>query len=130
MHNDLGDHASKEVLDQTEGEAEASPVMSVLEGLQAVTVELDVAVKVHLVEGLHGDLALAMVLGLVFGLLEGEVVLDGAAGELGLLSLARRDGRDCEPESTEERRRGEDGEEEGKLKPTANLPREVKGHAA
>lgn len=122
MHNDLGDHASQEVLDQTKGEAEASPVMSVLESLQAVTVEVDVSVEVQLVESLHGDLVLALVLGLVLGLLEGQVVLDGAAGKLGLLGLPRRHGRDDEPEGAEEGGRGEDGQEDSQLQTTANLP--------
>lgn len=88
MHNDLGNHASEEELDQAESEAEAGPVVAVLQNLKAVTVEVNLAVKVHLMEGLHGDLVLASILGLILGLLEGEVVLDRAAGELGLLILA------------------------------------------
>lgn len=122
VHNDLGNHASQEVLDQTESEAEANPVVPVFESLQAVAVEIDITVKVHLVESLHGDLVLAMVLRPVFGLLEGQVVLHGAAGELGLLGLPRGHGRDNEPEGTEKRGRGEDGEEDCQLQTTANLP--------
>lgn len=85
--------------------------MPVLHDLEAVTVEVDVAVKVHLVEGLHGDLVLAMVLGLVGGLLEGEVVLDGAAGISSLLVLARADGRHDQPEAGQQGDCGEEGKE-------------------
>lgn len=91
MHDDLRNHAEKEELDQTNGEAEAGPVMPVLHDLEAVTVEVDVAVKVHLMEGLHRDLVLAMVLALVLGLLEREVMLNRAPRKLGLLILAGAD---------------------------------------
>lgn len=92
MHDNLRNHASEEVPDQADGEAEAGPVVPVLHNLEGVAVEVDVTVKILLVEGLHGDPGLAMVLELILGLLEGEVVLDGAAGEPGLLGLAGADG--------------------------------------
>ena len=99
--------------------------MAVLHDLEAVAVEVDVAVKVHLVEGLHGDLGLAMVLGLVGGLLEGEVVLNGTARELGLLVGAGAERRDEDPVAAEQRDGGEEGEEDGGLEATAQLPGQV-----
>lgn len=122
VHDELGNHAGKEELDQTNGEAEACPVMPVLENLEAVTVEVDVTVKVHLMEGLHGDLVLALVFCLVLRLLEGEVVLDGLARVFGLLVLAGAVGGDDEPEGTEKGEGGEDGQEDGRLGATAELP--------
>lgn len=122
MHDHLRDHASEEEPDQADGEAEVGPVVPILHYLEAVTVELDVAVKVHLVEGLHGDLVLAMVLGLVGRLLEGEVVLDRTAGIASLLVLARADGGDDQPEASQQGDGGEEGKEESGLVATADLP--------
>lgn len=122
MHNDLGNHASEEELDQAESEAEAGPVVAVLQNLKAVTVEVNLAVKVHLMEGLHGDLVLASILGLILGLLEGEVVLDRAAGKLGLLILAGGKGRGGQPETRDDGQGGDEGEEDGCLQAATNLP--------
>lgn len=124
MHDHLGEGLEEEELDQADGEAEASPVVAVLEHLQAVAVEVDVAVEVHLLERLHRDLVLAMVLGLVGGLLEGEVVLHRAAGQSGFLVLPGRERRDDEPEAAEDGKGGEDGKKDGSLQPAADLPRE------
>lgn len=128
MHDDLGDHAEQEELDDMDGEAEASPVVAVLHDLEGVPVEVDVSIKVHLVERLHGDLVLAMVLGLVGRLLEGQVVLDGAAGVAGLLVLTRADRGDDDPVAAQDWDRREDGKEEGELEAAANLPRQVQGN--
>lgn len=97
MHDELGNHAEEEVLDQTNCETEASPVMAVLQDIKAIALELDITIKVHLIEGLHGNLAGATVLGAVGLLLEVKVILDGTARQLGLLRLAGADGRDDEP---------------------------------
>lgn len=127
MHDNLRHHAEDEELDQANGETEAGPVMAVLHNLQTVAVEVDITIKVHLVESLHGNLVLALVLGLVFGLLEGEVVLDWATGKLGLLILARADGGDHQPEASQQGESREEGEEEGSLEATTNLPRQPVG---
>ena len=52
------------------------------------TVEIDLALKVRVVEDLHGDLLLAKVLCLEFGVLDGDVFLDVTARKLDLLVLA------------------------------------------
>lgn len=127
VHDNFGDEAGEEELDQADGEAEASPVMAVLENLEGVAVELDIAVKVHLLEGLHGDLVLAIVLGLVLGVLEGQVVLNRAAGKLGLLVLPRGIGGDEEPETSEKREINNDGEEDEGLQAAANLVLQIPG---
>lgn len=88
MHDDLGNHFEEEVGAEADGEAEACPVMSVFQNLKTVAIEFNIPIEIHFVEGLYGDLVLAMVLGLVGLLLEGEVVLDGSTGVLGLLILS------------------------------------------
>lgn len=124
MHDNLGNHANKEVLDQTDGETEAGPIVAELHNLKAVAVEVDVAFKVHLMEGLHGNLLLAIVLALVLRLLESKVVLDALARVLGLLVLSRANRRDNHPVGSQERQTGEHREEEGSLGATTELPGE------
>lgn len=103
VHDDLGNHVEEEILAKTDGEAEAGPVMPILQNLEGVAVEVDVSVEVHLVEGLYGDLALATVLELVGLILEGQVVLDRSAGISSLLILSGTDGRYGQPEGSEDR---------------------------
>lgn len=71
MHDDFGHHAGQEEPEKTNGEAEASPVMSVFHDLESVSIEVDLAVEVHLVESLHWDLVPAPVFLSVRLLLEG-----------------------------------------------------------
>lgn len=130
MHNDLGNHAKKEVLAKTPSEAETGPVMTVLHDLETVTVELDVAVEEHLLECLQGNSVLAIVLALVGLLLEGEVVLDGTARVLCLFVLAGSQSRNDNPEGGQDGDAREDGEEDTSLDATSDLPGEPKGHTS
>lgn len=113
MHDNLRHHSSQEILVQAPGELELGPVMSVLKHLQRITLEVHLSVKVHLMEGLHGDLGLAMVLGTIMLAQEVQVVLDRTAGILGLFILSRRDGRRNGPVGHQDRDGGENGEEQG-----------------
>jgi hypothetical protein len=124
VHDNLGNHAKEEELDESNGETEAGPVMTVLHGLEAVTLEVDIAVKVHLVEGLHGDLVVATVLDTVGLLLEVEVELDTTVRKADLVVLARADGRDNKPPNGEHRKIDDEGEEDGGLEATTKLPAE------
>lgn len=128
MHDNLGHHAKQEELDKANGEAEADPVMTLLHNLKAVTLELNVAVKVHFVESLHGNLVGATVLETVGILLELEVVLDTTVGKANLLILARADRRDDQPPGSEHRKIDNDSEEEGGLEATTKLPAEPPGN--
>jgi hypothetical protein len=124
MHDDLGDHAEKEILAEPDGEAEACPVVSVLQDLESIAVELDVSVKIHLVESFQGDLVLAMVLELVGAVLEGEVVLDRPARIFGLFVLSGADCRGNHPEAGEDGKGGNEAKEYGRLKTASDLPRQ------
>ncbi len=124
VHNDFGKESQNEVFDETDGKLEARPVMSVLQDLETVAIEVHIPIEVHFVECLHRDLALSMVFGLVGGVLEGQVMLDGATRILDLLVLSRAHNRRGYPETTEDGNRGKQGEEDGSLETTTNLPRE------
>lgn len=122
MHNDFWNHAGKEELVESHGETKASPIMSVFENLQAVAIELDVTIEVHLEKGPHWDLVATRVFRLVRFFLEGKVVLDWTSWISGLFILTRGQSG-CEvPEGNEDRDSGEQGEEYSGLEPSANLP--------
>lgn len=125
VHDNLWHHASQEEPEQADSETEVGPVVAVLHDLQCVTVEVDLAIKVLLVEGLHGDLVAAVVLGLVFGTVEGEIVLNWCTGVLGLLVLAGSVSRSNGPEGDEDWEAGQDGEENPCLETAIDLPGEV-----
>lgn len=102
VHDHLRDEAQQEEAEKRQGEAEVGPIVSVLHHVQAVALEGDLAVKVQLVEGLHGDLgALAtvgfLVLGLQFRGVELQVVRHGFPGQLDLLVEAGREQRQERP---------------------------------
>lgn len=92
MHDDLGGKGEENELEQAQGEPEACPVMSVLQHLQGVTIEVNITIKVHVVEGLHGNLAVPSVLDLILFFLECEVVLDRATWQSNFVVLARTHG--------------------------------------
>lgn len=129
MHDQVGNSMCEEELDDANGEAEARPVVAVLEHLQAVSLEVDLAIKVHLVERLNSDLVGAAVLDTVGLGLEVEVVLDALAGEASLVGLAGADVGDGQPPRREEGQVDEDGEEDKGLEATADLPLQVEGNA-
>lgn len=96
--NNLWDKVEEKEADETEGQTERSPVMSLLEDSQGISVHLDVSVEIHLAEGCHRDFFLVAVLD-ICRMLEGHVVFDGTVGDDGLAG-ARADGGGNEPDSS------------------------------
>lgn len=127
VHKQFGDKPQKEMLVESHCEAEVGPVVSELQTLESVALEVDLAGEVLLVENLHWNLALAAIRGAVMVAVEVQVVLDGTAGVLGLLGLAGGDGRCHGPEHHQNRDRREDGEEDGGVEPSADLAGQVPG---
>lgn len=127
VHDNLGHHAKQEELDKANGKAEANPVVALLHDLKAVTLEVNIAVKVHFVESLHRNLVGATVLGTIGLLLEFEVVLDTTVGKANLLILAGADGGNGQPPGSEHGKIDNDGEEQGGLEATTDLPAEPPG---
>lgn len=115
------------MLVETHGETEIGPIMSEFESLQSIHLEVHLAIEVLLVEGLHGNLALAMVGGTVMLAVEVQIVLDGTATVLGLLSLAGRDRRSHGPEGHENGDGCEESEENGGVETASDLTSQVPG---
>lgn len=130
VHDHFRHHSSQEEPKEAQSEAEVGPVVSVFHNLKAVTVEVHLFVKVHLVECFHWNLVLATVLPLVFLALEIQVVLDGSAWVLGFLVKTRGHGRgDC-PERHENGDGGQDGEEDPCEEATTDFVGEIGGDAS
>lgn len=128
VHNDFRCELEENELEQAYGEGEACPIGTVFEDLEAVAVELDIALKVHVVESLHWDLCPPAVLELVGVVLEGEVVLDRATRQCHFLIFARAEGRVKIPERNQERDRSEEGEKNRRLQTATDFPGRVCWH--
>lgn len=125
VEEDVGEEGEQEELEDANGEVKGGPVVAVLEDIEHVALDVDVAGKVHLVEGLHGDLgATGAVLGLVLGVLEGQVVVDGAAGQLDLVVDARAEVGLESPVCDQDGQEEDYDEEDDGLGATTNLPRQ------
>lgn len=98
MQKHLRNKTKQEMLIHAPCEIETSPIVSVLENIQGITLEIHLAIEVLLVESLYGDLALAPVLGTVMLAVKIKVVLHRATGVPGLLVLTGRDPRSHIPE--------------------------------
>lgn len=112
VEENVGAKGEEDELEEVPGEAEVGPVVAVLEDIENVTVGVNLAVDIHLGESLDGDLGAATPLGLVGSILEGNVRLDGAAGELGVLVDARAEGGLEGPVGDEDGEQGNEAEDE------------------
>ena len=70
-------------------ESKSGPIMAMLHNVANIAVEINVTVEANLVKRLHWDLVVAAPSLAVFGVLESDVVLDGAAGKLKFVVDAR-----------------------------------------
>lgn len=125
VNQQLGNETKQEVLVEPHGETEVGPVVTELEALESITLEVNLSIEVLLVEDLHGNLALAAVGSTVMLAVELKVVLDGTTSVLGLLVLTGRNGRSNSPEGHQNRDRGKDSKEDGGVETTANLAGQV-----
>jgi len=115
VHDNFWGEAKEDELEQADSKSEASPIMPVLHHFQAVSIELDLTSKVHLMKSLHGNLVLPTVLLLMLLALECEVVFNWAAWVSSFLVLARGEHRGESPKGKKNGYGGEEGEEDSSL---------------
>lgn len=84
VEDDIGNEVEKNVAEVVHSELEARPVVALLHNIEDVTVDVNLAVKVGVVEGLHGHL-LVLPLLTELGVLDGVVLAQGAVGKSSLL---------------------------------------------
>lgn len=125
MHDNFWCKVEEDIFEKTNCEFEACPVVSVLENLESVAVEINLAIKIHIVKGFHRNLVLSAVLYLVGLVLEGKIMLDWTSWVLGLLILAWREARKHCPECEKNWDGGNETEEDGGLESTTNFPSKV-----
>jgi hypothetical protein len=99
--------------------------MSVFHNLEAVPIEVNVAIKVHVMESLHWNLVASSVLELVGLILEGKVVFDRAAWNSGLFIFARTERRGEVPEANQDGNCGEGTKEDAGLQSSTDFPGKV-----
>lgn len=122
VHDDLRNEASQEVLVKTSRESEASPIVSVFQDFQTITLEVNLSVKIHLKESPHWNPVLATVLLSILLLVEVEIVFNWASWVFGLFVNSRAHTRHGMPEADKNRNGSEEGKEYGGFETTANLP--------
>lgn len=120
VEEDVNEESEDDELEQLRGEGEVCPIVAVFQDLEDVTVEGDVTVEIHLGKGDQGNLVLSTPFGLVLLTLEGNVVLNGTAGELDFAVGAGAVGRVVGPEGDQERENQNDSEEGPGLPPLAD----------
>ena len=89
VKKDVTSEGAEQELHERPGKLEVSPVVAVLEHVQDVAVDVNLAIDVHLGEVLKRNLGAAVVLALEFIGLESQVGFNGAVGKLGLVVNAR-----------------------------------------
>jgi len=89
MHDHLRCETEEHEFEEADSKSEARPIMPILEHLKTVAVEINFAIKVHIMEGLHGDLVPPTVLHLIGIILECKVMLDWPTRKLDFFIFAR-----------------------------------------
>lgn len=111
MNQNLRNETQQEEPEKAESETPRSPIVSQLHSLQAIHLEFNLALEVHLMESLHWNLILSRILLGIFRFFKLEVVLYPFTRESGLLIDTSSDTGERVPETNEDWDRG-DGEEE------------------
>jgi hypothetical protein len=125
VHNDLWHHARQKEPVVAPSQVELSPIMTILQNLQAITIEINVSLEIKLVESLHWDLGLARVLFLELCSLKGEVVLNWLPRELCLVILSRAHQSSDSPKGREDRNSSYKEEKHPCLEATSELAAQV-----
>lgn len=125
MHEHLWHHPGEKETEQAQSEPEICPIMSIFHDLQRIALEVHSSIEVLFVEGLHWDLAFAMVFGSVFFAVKLEIVFHGTSRKAGLLILSRRYRRSYVPKSGEYGYTGEDCKKDPGEKSSIDLTSKV-----
>lgn len=125
----VGPKGEQNVLEQIPREAKLGPVVAVLEHVQDVALEISLAINVHFRKGLDGHFVGSAPLGLVGGILEGHVRLNGAARQLDMLIDARAKVGHVGPVGNQNGEKRENAKEDGRLEAAAHEAAQEVGHA-
>lgn len=101
--------------------------MTILHSLKSIALKAHIAVKVHLMESVHRNLDIALVLFLILCLLELEIMLNRLSGELDLLVSARGEATRKGPVPDQNGEGGEKSKEDERLQAAADFTGEIEG---
>lgn len=99
--------------------------MSVFHSFKTIALEINLPIKIHLVECFHGNLALAMICRPVMFAQEMEVMFNRSSGILGLFILAGSHGGGNAPKGHKNGDGGQDTKEDGGVESAADLSCEI-----
>jgi len=88
VNDDFRQQVGEDIFEELRSEDHLCPVVSLFHDFEDVTVEVNLFLKVRVVEDLHGNFFLAMIEGLEFWILDGDVLLYFLRGKDDLLILA------------------------------------------
>lgn len=128
VEKDITCESAEQELHERPGQLEVGPVVAVLKNIEQVTVDVDLAVDVHLGEILERNLGAAVVLAPQLVGLEGQVGLNGAVGQLSLLVNARAEAGFEGPESDQDGEEKHNSKEDHSLPAAADVPPKEDGH--
>jgi hypothetical protein len=78
VHNHFWCEPKENMLEKSQSKSEACPIVSIFQNLQAVPINVDLAIKELGIECLIGNFAVSTVLGFVLGVLKCKVMLNWA----------------------------------------------------
>lgn len=123
VEDDIGNEVEKNVAEVVGSELEERPVVALLHDCKDITLDVDLAVKVGVVESLHGHLPVAVLLA-ELALLDGVVVANGTVGQSSLLVDAWAKLGHDDPVADSQ------GDEKENKEDKVDSPRAAKGKAA
>lgn len=102
VHDNLRHHSRQEKHEKADRKPEAGPIVSKLQNVQNVSLDINLSIEVKFVERLHRDLTPSIVLITELLCLECEVGFDGLPGKLGFFILPGRETGCNSPKSDED----------------------------
>lgn len=126
VENHIGGECEEDVPEKIQGKAKGCPIMTILEDLESISVEINTSSKVQLEKDLQRDLVSSVPPRPVTLALETQVVFDRSTGELDFIIESRAELGEEGPDSNENRQGCKDGEEVSR---EAQFPREPVRHA-
>jgi hypothetical protein len=102
VHHHITGKGTEDELHERPSQSKVGPIVAVFQDIENAALDVNFAVDVHLREVLQRDLCPAAVLALQFFILEGQVIFDGAVGQLRFVVDARAEAGGAGPNDNQD----------------------------
>jgi hypothetical protein len=85
MQDYLWYERQQKVFEKSVCEPKIGPIMPIFQNLQAISIELNIAIEIHFLKCVNGDFVVPTILQAVGFLVEGQVVFNWTTGQFDLL---------------------------------------------